>query len=127
MENMRNIFFWVFIYSLTIAFSQILLKIGLTKMAVFSANNFNELFLVGWSVLRNPYILFGTALMGGSYFLWLAILSWFNLSLAYPLTAIGFIFVAVLSNIMLGETMFLYNYFGIIIIAGGIFLLLYKF
>ena len=124
---MRNLFFWVFIYSLMIAFSQILLKIGLTKMPVFSAKNFSELFLVGWSVVRNPYILFGTALMGGSYFLWLAILSWFNLSLAYPLTAIGFVFVAALSYFMLGETLMLFNYFGIVLIAGGIFLLLYKF
>jgi multidrug transporter EmrE-like cation transporter len=123
---MKNILLWTFIYTATLAFGQILLKIGVNRIGAFSAKSFGDLLLLGLNVLKNPYILFGTALMAGSYFLWLAMLSWFNLSLIYPLTAVGFLFVAVFSYLMLGETLALVNYFGVALIAAGIFFLLYK-
>jgi uncharacterized membrane protein len=64
--------------------------------------------------------------MASSFFLWLTILSWFKLSLAFPLTALAYVIVAVLSYFMLNEKLFLHNYLGIVLIAFGIFLLLFK-
>jgi uncharacterized membrane protein len=68
----------------------------------------------------------GTVLMASSFFLWLTILSWFKLSLAFPLSSLAYVTVAVLSYLMLNEKLFPHNYLGIILIAFGIFLLLYK-
>jgi uncharacterized membrane protein len=64
--------------------------------------------------------------MAASFVLWLVILSWFKLSLVFPLTALTYLFVALLSYLMLGEKLLLQNYAGIILIALGIFFLLYK-
>ncbi|MDD5382913.1 MAG: hypothetical protein PHH60_04590, partial [Candidatus Margulisbacteria bacterium] len=59
-------------------------------------------------------------------FLWLAMLSWFKLSLIFPLTAFVYVFVALLSYFLLYEKLMPVNYFGVVLIALGIFFLLYK-
>lgn len=109
-----------------LAFSQILLKLGLTRVGSFSAKTVGDIFALLLTAIKDPYVFFGTALMASSYFLWMAILSWFKLSIAFPLTAMGFVIVAALSYFILGERLLVYNYLGIGLIAGGIFLLLYK-
>ena len=123
---MFNLLVWLLIYTFTLAMSQILLKKGLTQIGTFSAHNIVDLFNLLVAVLKNPYVVGGTALMASSYFLWLAILSHFKLSIAFPLTAIGFIFVALLSYFILGERLLWHNYLGIGFIALGIFLLLFN-
>ncbi|MBU0671804.1 MAG: hypothetical protein KJ732_02115 [Candidatus Margulisbacteria bacterium] len=123
---MIKLFIWVVIYTSILAFSQIILKIGLVKVGSFNIKESKDLFSLGLALLSNPYVLLGTALMASSYFLWLAILSWFKLSVAFPMTALGFIFVALFSYFMLGEKLLLHNYLGIALIAVGIFLLLFK-
>lgn len=123
---MRNLFFWIIVYTLMLASSQILLKVGLTRIGSLVIKEAKDIINLSLIILKNPYIIFGTALMASSYFLWLAILSWFKLSIAFPLTALAFVFVALLSYFILGERLLLYNYLGIGLIAVGIFLLLYK-
>lgn len=123
---MKNLFLWILIYTSVLALSQILLKIGLNQVGSFTAKGFNELIALALTVFSNLYVVFGTLLMAGSYFLWLAILSWFKLSIVFPMTAIGFVMVALFSYFMLGEKLLLHNYAGILLIAGGIFLLLLK-
>ncbi|MBN2058550.1 MAG: hypothetical protein JW782_07125 [Candidatus Saganbacteria bacterium] len=123
---MHKLLFWVTIYTLMLAFSQIMLKLGLTKVGAISARHLKDLPLILLHLAQNSYVVFGTLLMASSYFLWLAILSWFKLSLAFPMTALGFIFVALLSYFMLGERLLWHNYLGIGFIALGIFLLLFK-
>lgn len=120
---MQNLLFWIVIYTLILAYSQILLKLGISQIGGIGFDHPIQLI---FSIFSNVYIISGTILMASSYFLWLAILSWFKLSLAFPLTAIGFIFVAILSYFILNEKLFFYNYIGIAFIALGIFLLLYK-
>ena len=103
---------------------QLLLKIGLNMVGAFKFEQAKDVLILAVAIIKNPYVVFGTLLMASSYFLWLAILSWFKLSIAFPLTAIGFIFVAILSYFMLSEKLLWYNYVGIGCIAFGIFLLL---
>jgi len=123
---MKNLFLWILVYTSVLALSQIMLKIGLNQVGSFGAKGIRELFALVTLVFTNFYVLSGTLLMAGSYFLWLAILSWFKLSLAFPLTAIGFVLVAVFSYFMLGEKLLPHNYLGILLIAFGIWLLLFK-
>jgi drug/metabolite transporter (DMT)-like permease len=95
-------------------------------MGGFSVQNTKDMLLLALAILKNPYILIGTTLMASSFFLWLFILSWFKLSLVFPLTALTYIFVALLSYYLLGEKLFLQNYVGIFFMAIGVFFLLLK-
>jgi drug/metabolite transporter (DMT)-like permease len=107
--------------------SQILLKLGMNRLAGVSAHDPRELFTLIITALKNPYLMIGAALLASSFFLWLVILSWFKLSLVFPLTALTYVFVAVLSYFVLGERLLLWqNYAGIVILAAGVFFLLYR-
>ncbi|MFH1386481.1 MAG: hypothetical protein ABIH50_02325 [bacterium] len=123
---MRHLLFWIFIYTFILALGQILLKLGMNRLAGFPLQNFKDVLLLLPALLKNPYLLIGTGLLAASFFLWLVILSWFKLSLVFPLTALTYLFVALLSYFMLGEKLFLQNYAGIFFIALGIFFLLLK-
>ena len=123
---MQNIFLWLLLYTLILALSQILLKVGLNNLGPLSFQSPGDIAHIAWAVLKDPPLLIGTFMMASSYFLWLAILSWFKLSLAYPLTAMGFVFVAVFSYFIIGEKLLFFNYFGIGLITVGVFILLYK-
>jgi uncharacterized membrane protein len=123
---MGKLLFWILVYTSALAFSQVLLKLGLIQIGSFSAKGFNDLLSLFLAVISNIYVVCGTILMASSFFLWLAILSWFKLSLAFPMTALGFVIVAILSYFMLNEKLFFHNYLGILFITLGIFLLLYK-
>lgn len=118
--------FWLIIYCAMLASSQLLLKIGLNKIGAFSIKSFSDLLTHSLLIIKSPFIVFGTIMMASSYFLWMTILSWFKLSIAFPMTALAFIFVAILSFLFLEEKLLWHNYFGVVLIAAGIFLLLFK-
>jgi len=123
---MSNLFFWIIIYAFILAFSQVLLKFGLSQIGGFKIAGINDIFSFLYAAVRNPFALFGTIMMASSYFLWMTILSWFKLSVAFPLTSLAFIFVAALSYFLLNEKLLPLNYLGIVLITSGIFFLLYK-
>ncbi len=123
---MRNFFLWILFYTSVLALSQVLLKLGLNQIGGFSIKDQKEIFALASSLLRNFYVMSGMVLMASSFFLWITILSWFKLSLAFPLTSLAYVIVAALSYLMLNERLFPHNYLGIGLIACGIFLLLYK-
>jgi len=108
------------------AVSQVLLKIGLSHFGTISVKSWQDVYPLIMVILHNYYLLGGTILMGSSFFLWLAMLSWFKLGLIFPLTALVYVFVALLTHFWLGEELHLINYFGILLIAAGIFFLLFK-
>lgn len=123
---MVNIIFWVTIYTFILALSQVILKMGLSQIGAFNIKSMQDVLPLALHVISNLYILIGTALMASSFFLWLAMLSWFKLSLIFPLTAFVYVFVALLSYFLLYEKLMPVNYFGVVLIALGIFFLLYK-
>ena len=114
------------IYALLHSTAQITLKIGLNQVGSFSADNLQHFLATFSKVIKNPNILIGTALFASAYFFWLIILSWFKVSIAYPLLSLSFIFVVIFSYFFLNEKLFLHNYLGIFLIIMGIILLLYK-
>jgi uncharacterized membrane protein len=129
MENIKlisNFFFWIIIYTFMVALAQVLLKFGVNQIGSFGAKGVEEALQIFFLTIKNPYIIGATTLMSSSFFLWMAILSWFKLSLALPLTAITYILVAVLSYFMLDEKLALLNYFGIVLVTAGVFFLVYK-
>ena len=123
---MRNFLVWVLLYTLVMAFSQILLKFGVAHIGGFKIREFKDVLSITLQVLKNPLIMGSIVLMVSSFFLWLYILSWTKLGLVFPFTALVYVFVALMSYFMLGEKFSSFNYFGIAFIAIGVFFLLYK-
>ena len=108
------------------AFSQILLKSGVSQIGGFKIDGLRDVFLIIFQALKNPFIMGSIVLMVSSFFLWLYVLSWTKLGLIFPLTALTYVFVAVMSVFILGEKFSVYAYFGIVLIISGVFFLLYR-
>ena len=123
---MRQLLFWILVYTIVMALGRIFLKMGMRQLDGFSLQSTRDALLILPALLKSPYLLLGIGLMASSFLLWLIILSWFKLSLVFPLTALTYIFVVLFSYFMLGEKLLLQNYAGIALIALGIFFLLYK-
>jgi drug/metabolite transporter (DMT)-like permease len=73
-----------------------------------------------FSVVRNPYIFVGVVLLGIYFFLYLAALSWADLSFVLPLTAMSYLFAALLAKFMLNEDVSWFRWIGTIVIMIGI-------
>jgi drug/metabolite transporter (DMT)-like permease len=71
-------------------------------------------------VVRNPYIFTGVVFLAVYFFLYLIALSWADLSFVLPLTAVSYIFAAVLAKVFLGEEVSWLRWAGTIIISVGI-------
>lgn len=96
------------------AAAQLILKIGTN--AVGELNNAVSLL----SALFTPLVLIGVLIYFGSSLLWLVVLSKSELSYAYPFVAISYALVALLSSILLNESLPLLRIGGITIITAGV-------
>lgn len=78
--------------------------------------------ILGWflQVVTNPYVLIGTTFLVGFFVLYLASLSWADLSFVMPLSALSFVFAAVLAKIILKEEVSWWRWIGISVIMIGI-------
>jgi drug/metabolite transporter (DMT)-like permease len=123
---MINLLLWMLIYTFALALSQVLIRMGAAQIGCITLKCTKDVVDLMFALLNNVPLISGTVLMGSSFFLWIYILSWYKLSVAFPLTALSFIFVAILSHFLLGEKVGIFNYLGILLIACGIFFLLYK-
>jgi drug/metabolite transporter (DMT)-like permease len=75
--------------------------------------------------LRNKNIILGLFLFAFSTILYVLLLKTERLSLLYPLTSLGYIWVSLLSVALLKEKMSIYKWMGIACIIAGIFLINY--
>jgi len=123
---MKNPFIWVTFYSVMAALSQLLLKLGTNQTGKLTITSLQDILPLLAKVFLNPYILIGSILLTSGFVFWLVVLSFFQLGVVFPLTAMMYLFVAWMSYFTLGETMGWVNYIGMVLVAGGIFLLLYK-
>ncbi len=71
-------------------------------------------------VARNRHILTGVAFAAGFFFLYLAALSWADLSFAMPITALSFIFATLMARFALGEAVSWYRWVGTLVIVAGV-------
>jgi len=75
------------------------------------------------SVVRNPYVLAGVVFLAFFFFLYLAALSWADLSYVMPLTAVSYIFAALLARFVLKEELSWFRWAGTLVITLGIILI----
>lgn len=71
----------------------------------------------------NPYVLGGLALYGLSALVWMIILSRVNLSFAYPMVSLGYVFVVISSRYLFHESVSPLRLIGTLVICFGVFLI----
>lgn len=97
------------------------------KMGIGRAGDLQELLAESpWrfvaAVAGSPPILFGIGLYAVSMVLWLLVLSRVDLSLAYPMLALGYVGVLFVSRFVLGEKIPLMRWVGTGLIVAGVIL-----
>jgi drug/metabolite transporter (DMT)-like permease len=101
----------------------ILLAKGMKEMGDISAMNLRGILSIAYQALATPKLIVGTAMLAIFFFLWLAVLSWEDLSVALPMQALNYVLVAFLAQFYLGEHVSPLRWIGIILVCVGVMLI----
>jgi len=101
----------------------ILLAKGMKELGDVSAMNLRGILSTGYQALTSPKLVIGTAMLALFFFLWLAVLSWEDLSVALPMQALNYVLVAFLSQYFLGETVSPLRWAGTILVCVGVIMI----
>ncbi len=104
------------------AIAQLCLKKGMTVVGQFQFSAGNIVSVLP-RVVFNPFIALGMLCYVLSIALWLAVLSRVEVSFAYPFLSVGYVLVACLGYLFLGENLSFNRVLGIAIICLGLFFL----
>ncbi len=105
------------------AIGQILVRHGMLEVGPLTSWVPRDLAVYFWRALTNPWVVGGTAGNAIFYFLFLAVLSWSDVTVALPLTALEYAFAAVLAVALLKETVPPLRWAGIALVIAGVFLI----
>lgn len=114
----------LFIAILSIALSvmaQFSLKAGMSGAGVKAILTQPQSFMTLVNILMDKYVLGGFVLYGLGAVVWLGVLSKWDVSKAYPLVGLGFVFT-VLIGYLLGEQVTAPRVIGVALICAGVFL-----
>ena len=101
----------------------ILLAKGMKEMGDLSAMNLRGIMDAALRALTTPKLIMGTAMLAVFFFLWLAVLSWEDLSVALPMQALNYVLVAFLSQYFLGEVVSPMRWAGTILVCVGVMMI----
>src|SRR5262245_44006462 len=101
-------------------FGDVSLTKGMKSIGEVNTLNPAELFNIGLQVFANPLIWLGVLFLGVFFGLYLAALSWADLSFVLPVTAFGYAMNAFMSWRLLGEQVSITRWIGTIIICVGV-------
>ena len=110
------------IVTFLLALSQVLVKLGLNNIGGLKIN-FKTFFSDIIPIISSHYILLGFLTIIVSSLLWMKVLSKVNLSIAYPMISLSYIFGFLGAVFILDETMPFVRWIGLIVIIVGIFLI----
>jgi len=101
---------------------QLSLKFGMSKMGNFSLSlpTITSVFL---RAAVNPYIILGVFCYGMGFLVWLIVLAKAEVSYAYPMISLGYVFTAILAYHLLGEHVTVTRFVGILITCLGVFII----
>jgi drug/metabolite transporter (DMT)-like permease len=105
------------------ALGQILMRRGMQIVGPLEDYAPLEMLAYFGRALLNPYVIGGTILSGILYFALLAALSWTDLTVAFPLTAIEYIIAALLAVFILKEAVPPLRWVGIGLVVVGVLLI----
>ena len=104
--------------------AQILLKLGMNRFGEVSSDlSIANIWQVSLKIISNPYIMLGIAFQVIALVVWLYVLKKVEVSYAYPLIALGFVFVLLVGYFFMNESLNSYKLAGIALIIAGIFVL----
>ena len=101
----------------------ILLAKGMKELGDLSTMNFRGIMDTAFRAITQWKIILGTAMLTMFFILWLAVLSWEDVSVAVPLQALSYVLVALLAKYMLHEQVSPLRWAGIALICIGAFLI----
>jgi len=101
----------------------ILLAKGMKELGDISAMNLRGMLNIAFQALTSPKLILGTAMLTVFFVLWLAVLSWEDLSVALPMQALNYVLVAFLSQYFLGEVVTPMRWAGTILVCVGVLLI----
>lgn len=102
---------------------QILVRRGMLQIGELSGWSPRYLVAYFWHALINPWVIAGTVGNALFYFLFLAVLSWSEVSVALPLTALEYVIAAVLGIVFLKEPVPPLRWAGIALVIAGVMLI----
>jgi drug/metabolite transporter (DMT)-like permease len=105
------------------AIGDIFLTQGMRSFGDISAMGLKQIFETVLKALTNWRLILGTAMQAVYFGLWLAVLSWEDLSVALPLQALSYIVVAFLAQWFLGENVSPMRWAGISLVCLGVVLI----
>jgi drug/metabolite transporter (DMT)-like permease len=105
------------------AVGDIFLTQGMKSAGDISSMGLRQIFDTVLKSLSNWRLILGTALQAVYFGLWLAVLSWEDLSVALPLQALSYLVVAFLAQWYLGENVSGMRWAGICLICVGVALI----
>lgn len=98
----------------------ICLRKGMLEIGALETADPVLLFHYFTAAFANPWILLGVLLELAYFALWLAVLSWSDISWALPMNALEYIFVAATAPFLLGEEIHFNRWIGIGLISAGV-------
>lgn len=101
----------------------LLLAKGMKELGDISAMNLRGILNVAIQALTTPKLIIGTTMLAVFFFLWLAVLSWEDLSVALPMQALNYVLVAFLSQYFLHETVTPMRWGGTVLVCIGVMLI----
>ena len=115
-------FIVILLATLSAAIGETLLSYGMKRNGQINLAVSSQWGHLVLTVVRNPYVLAGVVFLAVFFFLYLAALSWADLSFVMPLTAMSYIFAALLAKFMLKEELSWFRWAGTLVITLGIIL-----
>lgn len=101
----------------------LLLAKGMKEMGDVSAMNLRGMLAAAYQALTTPKLVIGTFMLAIFFFLWLAVLSWEDLSVALPMQALNYVLVAFLSQYFLGEIVSPLRWAGTVLVCIGVIMI----
>ena len=101
---------------------QLSLKSGMNQLGNFSLS-LSTLPPVFLRAATNLNVLFGLVCYGMGFLVWLIVLAKAEVSYAYPLISLGYVFTAILARLLFGEAVTVTRMAGILVTCLGVFLI----
>jgi bacterial/archaeal transporter family protein len=115
--------FMILIVVLSTSAGEVLIARGLRQVGEISTLKPGRLLRLGRQVLRNPNFLLGLLSMAVSFFTFLTVLSWENLSYTVPATSLSYVVSTLGAKFVLRERINLGRWIGTLLVCLGILLI----
>lgn len=100
----------------------VLLSKGMKTVGDLTETGTDRIAPMVWSAVLNPWVLLGVGLQACFFFMYLALLSRAAITQVLPMTALDYIVVALLAQLLLAEAVTPARWAGIGLIVAGVFL-----